>query len=79
MSIAFSLLFIAIAFVPASVFLDGHVANSVTASLAATGVAFVAITARAADVNFAALVTRRLKLVAAVPAIWMVVQIVPIP
>jgi hypothetical protein len=79
LSIAFSLLFIAIAFVPASVFLDGHVANSITASLAAAGVAFVAISTRAADVNYAALVTRRLKLAAAVPAIWMAVQILPIP
>jgi hypothetical protein len=79
LSIAFSLLFISIAFVPASVFLDGHVANSVAAALSATGCAFIGISARAADVSFAAHVTRGLKLAAAVPAIWMALQILPTP
>jgi hypothetical protein len=75
--IAFSLLVISIAVVPALVFLDGRVANSVTAALAAAAFAFVGISARAADVSDAAQVTRYLKLAAAVPAIWMVLQVLP--
>ena len=49
------------------------------AALAAAALAAVGISARAADVNFTAQVTRRLKLAAAIPAIWMVVQILPMP
>jgi hypothetical protein len=49
------------------------------AALAAGALAAVGISARAADVNFTGQVTRRLKLAAAVPAIWMVVQILPMP
>ena len=79
MSIAFSLLLVAIAIVPGLVLLDGLVAQSLIAVLAAAALAFVGISARAADVNFAAQVTRRLKLAAAVPAIWMVLQILPMP
>ena len=77
--IAFSLLVISIAIAPALVFLDGRLANSVTAALAAAAFAFVGISARAADVSYAAQVTRYLKLAAAVPAIWMVLQVLPTP
>lgn len=59
--------------------LDGIVAQSLIAALAAAALAVVGISARAADVHFVALVTRRLKFAAAVPAIWMVVQILPMP
>ena len=79
MSIAFSLLLISVAIVPGLVILDGLVAQSLIAVLAASALAFVGISARAADVNFTAQVTRRLKLAAAVPAIWMVLQILPMP
>lgn len=79
LSIAFSLLLISIAIVPALVILDGLVAQSLISALAAAALAFVGISARAADVNFATQVTRRLKFAAAVPAIWMVIQILPIP
>ena len=47
--------------------------------LAVAALAFAAASARAADVNLAAQVTRRFKLAAAVPAIWMVIQILPMP
>jgi len=79
LSIAFSLLLISIAIVPVLVILNGLVAQSLVAALAAAALAFVGISAREADVNFAAQVTRRLKPAAAVPAIWMVIQILPIP
>ena len=79
LSIAFSLLLISIAIVPVLVILNGLVAQSLVAALAVAALAFVGISAREADVNFAAQVTRRLKPAAAVPAIWMVIQILPIP
>jgi hypothetical protein len=79
LSIAFILLLISIAILPVSVILDGLVAQSLIAALAAAAIAFVGISARAADVSFAAQVTRRLKLASVVPAIWMIVQILPMP
>src|ERR1700761_6098852 len=47
--------------------------------LAATALAFTASSARAADVQFASRASRGLKYAAAVPAIWLVIQILPIP
>src|ERR1700744_4701924 len=58
---------------------DGVVTQSVVAASAAMALAAVGIAARAADVNFAAQVTRRLRPAAAIPAIWMVIQILPLP
>lgn len=40
---------------------------------------FVGVSARAADVKFVGQATKRLKLAVAIPAIWMVIQILPIP
>jgi hypothetical protein len=76
---AFVLLLIIIAFAPALMMTDGLVAHSIVAALAAAALAVVAFSARAADVDFAARVTRRLTIVAAVPAIWMAVQVAPVP
>jgi hypothetical protein len=79
LSIAFILLLVSILIVAPLATHDGVVAHSVIAALAAAALAAVGISARAADVNFAAQVTRGLKLAAAIPAIWMVVQILPMP
>jgi hypothetical protein len=79
LSIAFSLLFISIAIVPALAVLDGLVAQSLVAVLAAAALAFVGLSARAADVNYTAQATRQIRLAAAVPAIWMIIQILPLP
>ena len=79
LSIAFILLLVSIVTVPAMVILDGGVAQYPFAALAAGALAALGISARSADVNFAAQVTRALKLAAAIPAIWMVVQILPTP
>lgn len=79
MSTAFILLLISIATVPTLALHDGLVAQSLIAALAAAALAFAGISARAADVGFAGLVTRHLKLAAAVPAIWMIIQILPMP
>lgn len=79
LSIAFILLLVSILIAAPLAIYDGVVAQSVIAALAAAALAAVGISARAADANFAAQVTRRLKFAAAVPAIWMVVQILPLP
>jgi hypothetical protein len=79
LSIAFSLLLISIGIVPVLAIFDGFVARSLVSALAAAALAFVGISARTADVHLAAQVTRPLKLAAAVPAIWMIIQILPTP
>jgi hypothetical protein len=79
LSIAFILLIVAITTIPVSVILDEVAAQYLVTALAAAALAAVGISARAADVKLAAQVTRLLKLAAAVPAIWMVVQILPTP
>jgi hypothetical protein len=79
LSIVFSLLIIIIAMVPTLAFSDGRAGQSIVAALLAAALAFVGVFARAADVNFVAQVTRYLKLAAAVPAIWMIIQILPMP
>jgi hypothetical protein len=79
LSIAFNLLFVCIAIVPTLAIFDGPATQSLIAALAATALAIVGIYARAADVNFALQATRRLGFAAAVPAIWMIIQILPTP
>lgn len=79
MSIAFRLLLISIAIIPIVAFSDGLIAQSLFATLTAAGLAAVAISARAADVSFVARATRYLKFAAALPAIWMIVQVLPTP
>jgi hypothetical protein len=79
LSIAFILLIVSIATIPALVILDGVAAQYFFTALASAALAAVGVSARAADVRLAAQVTRALKLAAAIPAIWMVVQILPTP
>lgn len=79
MSIAFVLLIVSIATSTAFVILDGVAAQYLFTALAAVALAAVGISARAADVKLAAQVTRFFKLAAAVPAIWMIFQILPLP
>jgi hypothetical protein len=79
LSLAFTLLLITIVVSPAVAIFDGLVAHAIVAVLAIAALSSVAISARAADVNFAARVTRSLKLAAAVPAVWMVIQLLPLP
>lgn len=79
MSIALRLLLISIAIVPILALSDGVVARSLFATLAAVTLAVVVMSARAADIDFTAQATRHLKLAAALPAIWMIVQVLPMP
>jgi hypothetical protein len=79
LSIAFVLLIVTIATTSALAILDGVATQYLFTALAAAALAAVGISARAADAKLAAQVTRPFKLAAAVPAIWMVVQILPMP
>jgi hypothetical protein len=79
LSIAFSLVLLSIAAILPLTMFDGLMAQSLVEVLSAAALAFVAGSARAADVNFAAQATRRLKLAAAVPVIWMIIQLLPMP
>jgi hypothetical protein len=79
LSLAFALLLASIAASPVLAILDGLGWQSVIPILGTAALAAVGLTARATDVNFAARVTRYLGAVAAVPAVWMCVQLLPIP
>lgn len=79
MSIAFSLLLICIVFVSGATIHDGSAVRSLLTALILAALVFVGISARAADVKFVGQATKRLKLAVAIPAIWMIIQILPIP
>ncbi len=79
LSIAFSLLLICILFASGTAIQDGAASQSLLALLAAAALASIGTAARAADVKFAGQVTRGLKLIATVPAIWIILQIFPTP
>jgi hypothetical protein len=77
--IAFVLLSLLIALFPVLAIRDGLVTQSVVGALAAVIMAAAGIAARAVDVQFASQVTRRLRLAAAIPVIWMIIQLLPTP
>lgn len=77
--IAFTLLLLLIAFFPVLTIQDGLQSQTLFGAFAGLVMAAAGVAARAADVQFAARLTRRLGLVAAVPAIWMVIQLLPMP
>ena len=79
MSTAFTLFLVSIIFACGSAFHDGTAAQSLIATLAALALACVGMFARAADVGVAARSARGIKLAAAIPAIWMAVQLLPTP
>ncbi|MGA2999935.1 hypothetical protein [Bradyrhizobium sp.] len=53
--------------------------QSLAGALAAVTMAAAGVAARAVDVQFAAQVTRRLGLAAAIPVLWMIIQLLPMP
>lgn len=79
MSIAFSLLLICIVFASGATIHDGSAVRSLISVLAAVSLAFTGASARAADVKFASQATHWLAIAVALPAIWMVIQILPLP
>lgn len=79
MPIGFSLLLVCIAIAPVLILFDGALAQSLIEVLTAVALAFVATAVRAADVNLAAQITSRLRIAAAIPVIWMLIQVLPMP
>jgi hypothetical protein len=79
LSIAFSLLLICIVFASGTAIQDGAAAQSLIAVFTVAALASIGLSARTADVKFASQVTRGLKLIAAIPAVWMALQILPTP
>lgn len=79
MSIAFSLLLACIVLASGLAIHDGPAARSFIEVMAALALAFAGLSARAHDVNLAARSTHTLKAAAAIPAIWMMIQILPTP
>ena len=77
--IGFSLLLVCVAIAPVLILFDGPLTQSLIEILAAAALAFVATAARAADVNLAAQITSRLRIAVAVPVIWMLIQLLPMP
>jgi len=79
LSIAFSLLLVCIVLASGLAIHDGRAGQSLIETIVAITFAFVAFSARAIDVNLAVRSTRGLKAVAVIPAICMVIQLLPTP
>jgi hypothetical protein len=58
---------------------DGVAARSLIEALAALAIASLSVSVRAINVNLAAGATQGLKIAAAIPAIWMIIQLLPTP
>lgn len=79
LSIAFTLLLICIVFASGATIHDGFAVRSFLSLLAAVALIFVGASARVVDIKFAGQATARLKVVVALPALWMLVQMLPLP
>ena len=79
MSIAFALLLACVVLSAGLAIHDGDAARSLIEVLAALAIASVGVSARALDVNSTAKSTHGLKIAAAIPVIWMIVQLLPTP
>jgi hypothetical protein len=79
LSIAFTLLLVCLVFASGLTIHDGPAARSLIETFAVIALASLGISARAIDVNFVGRSTQGLKIAAAIPAIWMVVQVLPTP
>jgi hypothetical protein len=75
--IAFVFLLVPILLFPVLAIRDGLVMQSLSGALAAAALATAGFSARSGDVQFVARVTQRLRLAAAIPAIWMIIQMLP--
>jgi hypothetical protein len=77
--IVFHVLLGLVAIIPVVAMIDGQMLRDVVTLLVLVALAIVVKTSTAADASHAAVVSRRLRLFAAVPLIWLVVQIMPLP
>jgi hypothetical protein len=79
LAIAFFFLSLLVALFPVLAIRDGLVLQSLLGTLAAATLSAAGVAAQAADVQSATQVTRRLGLAAAIPAIGMIIQLLPMP
>src|SRR4051812_11860054 len=77
-SIAFILLIVLIGALPPALILDGRLMHGLMAALAATLLAIVSQALRPGEAKHLQELTRPLVIVAAAPALWMVVQLLPL-
>jgi hypothetical protein len=77
--IAFNAIYGFVALIPIMTILQGPTGRAVAAVLISTALAIVTNAANEADIAHAARVARKLKFLAAVPACWLIVQIIPLP
>jgi hypothetical protein len=77
--IVFNALIGLIAVTPAMAILEGQMARDAVTVIILTTLAFAAYASSAKDIAHAAGVTRGLRFIAAVPVIWFIVQIMPLP
>lgn len=63
---------------PVTVIFDGLITQGLVAAVAAMSIAIVAVRIRPGEAGFLSTVTRPVILVAAVPAIWMLIQVMPL-
>lgn len=79
MSTAFTLLLACVILASGLATHDGVAARSLVELLAAVAIASLAVSARAADVDILSRATHGLAIAAAVPAIWLIIQLLPTP
>jgi len=79
LSIAFTLLLVCLVLASGLAIHDGPAARSLIEALAVVALAALGMSAQAIDINVVGRATRGLKIAAAIPAIWMVVQLLPTP
>jgi hypothetical protein len=79
LSIAFTLLLVCLVLASGLAIHDGSAARSLIEALAVVALAALAMSAQAIDINFVGRSTRGLKAAAAIPAVWMVFQLLPTP
>jgi hypothetical protein len=79
LSIAFTLLLVCLVLASGLATHDGPAARSLIEALAVVALASLGISARATDISFVGRSTQGLKIAAAIPAIWMAVQLLPTP
>jgi hypothetical protein len=77
--VAFRLLIIFIALLPTTLLVNGILAKSIVAVFSSALLACVGIFATATDINVAASKSRWVPLAVAIPAVWMIIQILPVP
>ena len=79
MSQARLLLVTLICALPAALFFDGPIMHGILAGVAAVGIAIVSRTMRPGETQFFVSFAKRAAMLVAIPALWMLIQVLPLP